>query len=300
MGRDTTLWEQGRPFSFHLYDDWVFHYVFSQDTEDSRNALMAVLNIVLNREKDPITEIILLNPINYKEVMEGKETTLDIKATASTGEIIDIEMQRSDFKHYEKRSLYYAGKLIGSSLEGGEKYDTMKKSIVISFINGKIFDDIPEVHNIFWLRDNRYNRLLTDRLEIHFIELGKVNCRKRAEEMTPVEKLAVYLKYAGDMRRREYVRDIIEAGGEAFQMVEKVFKEVTDDERIREMYWRKEVYEHDQATWRAIYEERGELRGESRFSQLTAILLEKGRLEDLKRCTEDPDYKESLYRQLGI
>ncbi len=198
----------------------------------------------------------------------------------------------------------FAGKLIGSSLDSGEKYDTMKKSIVISFINGKIFDDIPEAHSVFQLRDNNYSKLLTDRLEINFVELGKVTCRKKAEHLTPVEKLAVYMKYAGDQRRREYVQSIIDTGGESLQMVEKVFKKITDDDRIREMYWRREVYEHDQATWRAIYEERGEARGlargEERSNRLTAILLEKGRLEDLKRSTEDEAFRKSLYEEFEI
>ncbi len=87
-------------------------------------------------------------------------------------------------------------------------------------------------------------------------------------------------------------------------MVEKVFKKITDDDRIREMYWRREVYEHDQATWRAIYEERGEARGlargEERSNRLTAILLEKGRLEDLKRSTEDEAFRKSLYEEFEI
>jgi len=87
-------------------------------------------------------------------------------------------------------------------------------------------------------------------------------------------------------------------------MVEKVFKEITDDDRIREMYWRREVYEHDKATWQAIYEERGEergeKRGEERSNQLTAILLEKGRLEDLKQSTEDTEFKKTLYEEFGI
>lgn len=36
-----SLFENERRSYFNIYDDWVFHYIFSRDTEESKQALIA-------------------------------------------------------------------------------------------------------------------------------------------------------------------------------------------------------------------------------------------------------------------
>ncbi len=122
--------------------------------------------MILSRENDPISEMRILNPINYRDSLDGKDTTLDIKASTASGEIIDIEMQNGNLRYYEQRSIYYGGKRINSSLENGQKYDKMDKSIVISFINGRIFHDVNQVHTVFQLREKADKFFVGKRTEI--------------------------------------------------------------------------------------------------------------------------------------
>ncbi len=49
--------------SMPLTDDYVFHAVFGRDTEESRAALIEILNIILERKQDPIRAIVIKNPI---------------------------------------------------------------------------------------------------------------------------------------------------------------------------------------------------------------------------------------------
>ena len=72
----------------------------------------------------------------------------------------------------------------------------MKKSIVVSIINGILFSEHDSCHSIFDVRERNTGLLLSDRLEFHFLELGKVDGQKPVEELTDVERLAAYLKYA--------------------------------------------------------------------------------------------------------
>ncbi len=289
---------------FHLYQDWVFHYVFGQNTRESNLALISILNMILSRENDPISEIRILNPINYRDSLDGKDTTLDIKASTASGEIIDIEMQNGNLRYYEQRSIYYGGKPINSSLENGQKYDKMDKSIVISFINGRIFHDVNQVHTVFQLREKDCGRLLCDRLEIHFIELDKVTVGTDADSLSPSDQLAVYLKYRGDARYDDRIQKLITTGGDRFQMVEKVFREITDDNSIREMYWRKEIYDHDQATLRFIAEEegleKGLEQGEARMSALILKLSSLKRGEDIVRAASDSEFRQQLFEEFNI
>ena len=47
----------------------VFHYVFGQNTKESKDALIAFLNVILCKEKNPITSIEILNPINFCRIL---------------------------------------------------------------------------------------------------------------------------------------------------------------------------------------------------------------------------------------
>lgn len=115
-----------------------------------------------------------------------------------------------------------------SSLQQGFKYDKMKKSIVVSIINGILFSEIDSCHSIFDVRERNTGFLLSDRLEFHFLEFGKVDGDKPVEELTEIERLAAYLEYANDEVRQDYVQEIISSEG--LTMTENAYSKVTQDE----------------------------------------------------------------------
>ena len=214
--------------SMALTIDYVFHAVFGRDTDESRAALMEILNIILERKDDPIKSIILKNPIDTAEREDEKETIMDIRAETSSGEELDIEMQSGNLRVYPDRVLFYGGRIVNSSLQQGFKYDKMKKSIVVSIINGILFAELDSCHSIFDVRERQTGFLLSDRLEFHFLELGKVDGDRPVEELTEIERLAAYLKYANDEDRQDYVQEIISSEG--LTMIENAYRKVTQDE----------------------------------------------------------------------
>ena len=252
-----SLFENKRRSCFSIAEDWVFHYIFSRDTADSKRALIAILNVILQRQDDPIVDLQIMNPNFYGETETDKASILDIRASTSAGDLIDIEIQNGNPPFYADRSVYYGGRLVNSALASGEEYDKMKKSIVISIINGRLFPRSEKLHTVFQLRELEQGFLLSDRLELHFIELGKVDGRKRVEEMDPVEKLAAYMRYAGEEDREPYLCQLIEEGGEAIEMTERLFKELTEDQIAYELRESQIRYEHDQASWKAYYKREG-------------------------------------------
>ena len=46
--------------------------------------------------------------------------------------------------------------------------------------------------------------------------------------------------------------------------------------------------------------EEGRAEGETRLSALMAKLFSLDRFEDAKRCTDDPDYREKLYKEFQL
>lgn len=60
-------------------------------------------------------------------------------AETSHGELIDIEMQVGELDVYINRTMYYGCRQLSESLAEGDDYGKIKKSIVISFVKGKLF-----------------------------------------------------------------------------------------------------------------------------------------------------------------
>lgn len=137
---------------------------------------------------------------------------------------------------------------MNSALEEGEDYDKMKKSIVISFVDKVLFPDIPGIHTRFLVKEEHTDHPLTDRLILHFIELGKVSADRAVEDLDPLERFAAYMKYCSDPQKEDYVNQLLDSGEEAVQMSEHVYKKVTENDFAREMLEREEKAAHDIAT----------------------------------------------------
>lgn len=255
------LFENNYRSRFKLTSDQVFYWVYGMDTEESKRALIALLNVVLDRKDDPIIEVRLLNPVQKGFVIGDKPTVMDIKCETSSGELIDVEMQNGRLPFYPERSLFYGGKMVNSALEEGEDYDKMKKSIVISFIDGVIFPQVQCLHTEFLMQEKQAHFTLTDKLSIHFLELGKIDGKKDPADMTPLERLCAYIRFAGDGTREDYVNKLLETGEEAVNMSEYVFKKLTEDDIAREMLERQIKAEHDNATWLKYAKEDGLTQG---------------------------------------
>ena len=209
------LFENNYRSRFKLTSDQVFYWVYGMDTEESKRALIALLNVVLDRKDDPIIEVRLLNPVQKGFVIGDKPTVMDIKCETSSGELIDVEMQNGRLPFYPERSLFYGGKMVNSALEEGEDYDKMKKSIVISFVDRVLFPDIPGIHTRFLVKEEDTGHPLTDRLAMHFVELGKVSADRPVEELDPLERFAAYMKYCSDPQMEDYVNQLLDSGEEA-------------------------------------------------------------------------------------
>ena len=98
--------------------DFVFNRLFSKKGNESMliDFLEAILEI-------PINKIEIIPEARLERLSKkNKYGILDIKATLNDGIIVNIEMQVIDNKDIEKRSLFYAGKLMSEQLVSGEKY----------------------------------------------------------------------------------------------------------------------------------------------------------------------------------
>ena len=144
----------------------------------------------------------------------------------------------------------------------------MKKSIVISITKGRLFPSLEDCHNIFEVRDRKRGLLLCDRLELHFLELCKIDDQKPVHALTEIERLGAYLKFANIENRQDYVKQILSS--EDIAMTENAYRKVTEDELEYERREARFKYQLQRNTELYVARNEGE-----------AIGLKKGRSEGL-------------------
>jgi predicted transposase/invertase (TIGR01784 family) len=150
--------------------DFAFKLIFEKHTD----LLIGLINAIVS-DYDQVQEIEIKNPYNQKQRQKDKLSVLDIKAkNKKTGTWFNIEIQINDDASYKKRSLYYWSKLYSDQLQSGTTYDTLNKTISINVLN---FNMLPDkgYHNIYKIKNDKTNEILTDMLELHYIELKKVS-----------------------------------------------------------------------------------------------------------------------------
>ena len=150
--------------------DFVFKNIFG--SEKHPNILISFLNATL-KPKDLITAVEIKNTDLNKGYIEEKFSRLDVKATTSNNEIINIEIQLKNEYNMIKRSLFYWSKLYSEQLNEGEDYSVLKRTICINILNFKYLKT-RKFHSGYRLKEIYSNEELTDVAEIHFIEIPKL------------------------------------------------------------------------------------------------------------------------------
>lgn len=221
-------------------NDFIFKRIFG--SESNKDVLLAFLNrTFIEAGEPPLTEIILMNPYTDKDAPRDKQSILDIKARTNEGTIINVEMQLFNKYDIEKRTLFYWGKQYFSQLKEGQKYKELKKCVTINILN---FSFLPNdrYHNVFHLREDHTHIPLIDDIEVHFMELSKLE-----EHPIPVE--------GGLVNWLLFLRGVNKTNWEALTMNEPMLKKAMDtleflsqDTEARRLYEDRQKYLHDEAS----------------------------------------------------
>jgi len=158
---------------FNPLNDYLFLKLFGEEGDEEQ--CLAFLNAVLSsKSKQPVKLIkILENKTFVAEVIGEKTSILDVRVETDSGEKINIEVQLKDLHNMEKRSLMHWGREFTKGISAGSEYNDLPKVITINIVN---FDNIKldDFHTCFHLwEDDHHDYMLTDVLEIHFINMVK-------------------------------------------------------------------------------------------------------------------------------
>ena len=150
--------------------DFVFKKIFG--SEENKSVLISFLNATLKPKKE-IVSVDLKNTDIEKEYLKDKFSRLDVKATTSNKETINIEIQLKNEYDMIQRSLYYWSKIYEEQIQEGDSYSNLNRTVCINILNYNYLKN-DRFHNIYRLKEIETNEELTDIEEIHFIEIPKL------------------------------------------------------------------------------------------------------------------------------
>ncbi|ONI41148.1 hypothetical protein AN639_04065 [Candidatus Epulonipiscium fishelsonii] len=213
--------------------DFIFKKIFGE--EKNKDLLIDFLNAVL-RYETPIVDLEYLDTIIKKEYIDNKYSILDIKSILSNGVKVNIEIQVRDTDDMLKRSLYYWAKNYSADLKQGEFYSDLKGVICINILNYKIFEDDEHMHHKFTLYDKKLKKDYNQDLELHFIELNKLDLRKNSNKTKELKGLIDWLTFIKTPNSPK----IKKLGGKIYKAID-VLTELSGDEKIREAYFERHM-----------------------------------------------------------
>ena len=246
---------------FTARNDYAFKKLFG--TEENKDIMIEFLSLVTQLSKDDFDDVHIENSEQLPRFYNDKIGRLDIKIRLQDGRKIDVEMQNTYFDYYPKRSIFYCSKLIHEHFISGFQYAQLKKCIAINVLNSP-FKLSRKVHSVYQIRESEEQTLLDELLEIHFLDLTKLN----TENLTSLEKWLMFIKTDD-----KEVRQMLAQGNPAMTKANRVMDIFYLDKQERKRYEAAWEYESDRLSMISESERKGLERGAHQKALETAKIL---------------------------
>jgi predicted transposase/invertase (TIGR01784 family) len=245
-------------------DDRVFKLLMI--SPEGKPVLMDLISATI---KYPVVDVVIRNNELPTNDTEEKAERLDVNCRIDDGSQVNLEMQASrieelggEHKNLKGKSIYYLCDLHTSQPSKGRKrYDELVRTYQVTFCSYTVFPKLLDYVNSFSMRHDTTNELLVDAIQVIYVELSKLNeiLKKPVNDMTDLEKWAVFFRYADVPTYRETVNKVIESK-EVLQMAGNLLMSISKDERERAIFRSRRMFQSDQESNIATAESRGEQR----------------------------------------
>lgn len=178
-----------------ILNDFAFKKVMGEKGDEAQ--LIAFLNAVLNRK--PENRIVSVEIIENKELppdfLGGKTSKLDVRAVLADGTRVNIEIQIKNEYNMDRRSLRYWAIEYTRGIVEGQDYIDLPAVIAVNILDFG-FITLDEFHTSFHIyEDSHKDYMLTDALEMHFLDMVKWRKLKEKDYTNPMHRWMVYFDW---------------------------------------------------------------------------------------------------------
>ena len=265
----------------NVLNDYFMRYMFAK--EGHEGILKNLINSVrLDYNQEPFEEVKVLNTFNLKETINDKQSIVDVRAVTKTGETVLIEIQRIGNQSFVYRSLYYWSKAYVANLRNNEKYNDLKQVIVINILDFNLLKDINKEHSCYVIKELETNHILTNHLEMHFLELQKY----LSSNSNLKDELDAWFYFLTSKEKMEYIMEILVKKN---PIMKEVYDEYNKFVNTKDLFDNYTEYEKNYFDILALNEERIKGREEGEINKARTIALNLKNMnmnnEDISRIT---------------
>ena len=215
-----------------LTNDYAFKRLLG--SEENKPLLQDFLECILDLTPQQVLDLEFMDKELTKEEFSDKTGILDVKLKLTDGTVIDIEIQASWNASFVKRTLFYWAKMYTSDFKAGESYDKLHRCIAINIIaDGFRLNDA--IHSEYLLQEKTAHTVLTDVLEVHFLDLQAAKKAKEEGKATGKRsQLINWLRFIGATDKEE--RKMIATKSPVLQMLNEKIDVLTLSPTERKLY----------------------------------------------------------------
>ena len=234
--------------------DFVFKLLFGDTKRTER--LESLLSSILKLPKEEFDNIAIINPELQKEFINDKYGVLDIRASLKDGKQINIEIQVLPFPLMPERTLYYWAKLYTQQIKRGDDYKELKKCITINILDYD-FPLAKQVHSVYSLKEEKIGEKLTDKEEIHFLDLEKLRKGMGIDGLDA--SLLKWLRFLASKTKGEL--EMLARKDKEIKTAYEYLQEISVNDQKRMEYEAREKWLMDQRTREVLAREEGMEKG---------------------------------------
>jgi len=213
-------------------NDYLFLRVMGEKGDEVQ--LLGFLNAVLGRtDNDRLVSVEIIDNKNLTaDFIGGKTGVLDVRARLHDGSMVNIEVQLRNRGSFEKRSLFYWSREYNKGIGKGDDYIELPAVICVNIIDFELLET-ENFHAVFHLREDSENLILTNVLEIHFIDM--VKWRRLGEKDVANDPMHRWLAYLDRTSPPELIAEVVGMDS-AIKIANDRQAYVSSDEETRELY----------------------------------------------------------------
>lgn len=254
----------------NLHDDFLFGEVMLDE-----ETCKTVLEIILGRE---IGQVVFYNKEQHMDVdREHKGIRLDVHFKDDKHKIYSVEMQVDPQNNIPRRSRHYQAVIDIKIVQKGEKdYNLLYDSIIIFICTFDLFGQGRYCYTFETRCIENFDLPLDDGVKKIFLNTKGTNDHETRKE------LIEFLKFVEQTNE-------LTPQTEQVKRISKRVKQVKSDMETEARYM----------TWeRAMYRMREE--GEEKLAELSAVLLEENKIEELSEAMKNKAYRQELFEKYQI
>ena len=216
-------------------------YVFGH--AERKGITLSFINAVLGLEgAQAFVDLRFVDRVRMPRSLDGKATVLDLSCVTSDGTQVNIEVQVRDQRNIVQRTLFYWAQCYQDSLKKGMDYRELRRTVTINLL-GYRFLPQDDFHSVYRLYNPATQHLLTDDIEVHFLEMPKVPraAKRDLRGLRLLEKWMVLLNNKLSEEEMEVLTMSEAALKEAWDAMEDFLR----DARRRSAYRQREKAERD-------------------------------------------------------